>query len=176
MNVLVVLGSPRKNGNTNKLANEFIKGAKSSGHDVDVYSLNDMNFRGCQACEKCRDNNIDCIQNDDLTEYFDKLHKADVLLVTSPIYSGTVTGLVMTMINRHYSITEKNLETGKEVLGIFSQGVTDVKEYEPAINSFMAEFKYRGMDVIGYLVHTGKITADQHPQLMEDAFKMGSTL
>ena len=71
--VLIIVGSPRENGNTAMLANAFAEGAKSAGHEVDTYSLAKYEVNGCRGCDACMRTGR-CVQNDDMSrEIFDKL-------------------------------------------------------------------------------------------------------
>ena len=52
-NIVVITGSPRKGGNSDKMANAFIKGAASQGHKLAKIAAADMNIHGCRACDAC---------------------------------------------------------------------------------------------------------------------------
>ena len=54
MKVLGILGSPHADGPSSSLAREVLRGAEEAGHEVKIYSLKDMNIRGCQACGYCK--------------------------------------------------------------------------------------------------------------------------
>ena len=75
MKVTVLVGSPRKGGNTELMVDEFVKGAKEVGHEVEKILLADKNVGGCKACEYCFAHDGECVQKDDMTE-----RKTDTLL------------------------------------------------------------------------------------------------
>ncbi|MGD9505996.1 MAG: flavodoxin family protein [Syntrophobacteraceae bacterium] len=54
MKIICLLGSPRKNGNSAAIAERFCETAKKSGAEVQTFALNELNFRGCQACMACK--------------------------------------------------------------------------------------------------------------------------
>ncbi len=56
MKVVAVLGSPHPDGPSSTLAREVLRGALDAGHEVVVYELNKMNFKGCQGCGYCKAN------------------------------------------------------------------------------------------------------------------------
>ena len=86
MNILVVTGSPRKGGNTEILADAFAQAAKESGHEVTVRKLSRLKVGPCLACEYCFTHDGVCVQNDDMNEILLDVHKADMLVLASPIY------------------------------------------------------------------------------------------
>ena len=89
--ILVVMGSPRERGNSAILAHNVIAGAKSAGADVESYYLHEMNIKPCDACGACRKNdNRECIIDDEMQELYPKLREADALVIASPIYYFTM--------------------------------------------------------------------------------------
>ena len=85
--VLIVSSSPRKNGNSETLAEAFANGAREAGHSVETVRLREkqMGFcRGCLACLKLGR----CVIQDDAVEIAAKMHDADVLVFATP-FSGS---------------------------------------------------------------------------------------
>ena len=69
MNVLVLNGSPRPQGDTAGMVSAFKAAAESAGHQVTVYSVCRMNIHGCLACEYCHGKGRGaCIQKDDMQQ------------------------------------------------------------------------------------------------------------
>ena len=67
MNILVLNGSPRPNGNTAAMVKAFVDGAETNGHQVTVISVCQKKIAGCLACEYCHTKgNRNCIQQDDM--------------------------------------------------------------------------------------------------------------
>lgn len=69
--VLIIGTSPRKNGNSNRLAQEFEKGAREAGNDVDVVYLYDKNINFCKGCLACQKLNH-CVIDDDANSITEK--------------------------------------------------------------------------------------------------------
>ena len=102
--VLVLNGSPRRNGTTASLVNAFVEGAESVGNEVRNLYLPGMNIRGCMACEACSHNGGRCsIQDDDMHLVNEAFEWADVVVFASPMYWGTITGQLKTTIDRLYA-------------------------------------------------------------------------
>ena len=57
-NVLILSGSPRKNGNSDLLCDEFMKGAIEAGHQVEKIRVADKNIGYCRACYGCKDTGV----------------------------------------------------------------------------------------------------------------------
>lgn len=86
-NILVITGSPRKNGNSSMLADAFITGAKKAGHTVNKYEAAFTKISGCRACDTCWSKKVPCSFNDAFNEKFAPLlEKADILVLCTPLY------------------------------------------------------------------------------------------
>ncbi|MGN1318556.1 MAG: flavodoxin family protein [Lachnospirales bacterium] len=97
--VLVLSGSPRKDGNSDILCDQFIKGAVDNGNKVEKVYVNDMNIGCCQACYSCRGTG-ECFIKDDMADILDKMIKADVIVMATPVYFYTMDGQMKTLIDR----------------------------------------------------------------------------
>lgn len=99
MNIAVINGSPRNNGNSDLLCDEFIRGAKESGHNAEKISLREHNVNTCKACYACFKTGK-CVQKDDMTEILNKVKNADILVLASPTYFMTMSGQMKIFIDR----------------------------------------------------------------------------
>ncbi len=97
--VLIIGTSPRKNGNSNRLAQEFEKGAREAGNDVDVVYLYDKNINFCKGCLACQKLNH-CVIDDDANSITEKIHNAEVIVWATPVYYYEMCGQMKTMIDR----------------------------------------------------------------------------
>ena len=88
--VLAIVSSPRKGGNSELLVDEFVKGAKESGHMVEKVCLRGKKIAPCLACEACLKNGGTCVQKDDMTEVLAKLIAAEVIVLSTPVYYYSV--------------------------------------------------------------------------------------
>lgn len=142
MNVLILNGSPRPQGNTKKMINAFVEAA--NGHKVDVIDVCKKNIKGCLACEYChtKENGI-CVQKDDMQEVYDLLKEAEMLIIASPIYYHGISGQLKCVIDRFYSAAyPRGPKKLKKVAMFLSSG--DNHMYDGA------KFSYDG-DFVGYL-------------------------
>ena len=97
--VLIISGSPRKNGNSELLCEQFKKGAEEAGNQVEKVFLRQLTINPCVACYGCRETKT-CIQRDDMKELLDKMVEADVLVLATPVYFYSMDGQLKTMIDR----------------------------------------------------------------------------
>lgn len=97
--ILILSGSPRKNGNSDILCEQFAKGAKEAGNSVEKVYVQDLKIGGCQACYGCRKTK-ECVQKDDMTKLLDKMVAADIIVLATPVYFYSMDGQMKIMIDR----------------------------------------------------------------------------
>lgn len=85
MKLLVLLGSPRKGGNSETLAGNIAKPFEEGGGTVEYIRLNDLQLRPCQGCGGCDKTGI-CVVKDDMGQIYDAVDRADRILMVSPVY------------------------------------------------------------------------------------------
>lgn len=176
---VVVLGSPRKNGNSTLLAQKAMQGIEAAGGSCKTFYLNGMNIRPCQACDACkRYPEKRCVQRDDMHAIYDALEESDILLMAAPIYMFTVSAQLKLFMDRCYAVF--SALKGKRVGVIFTYGGNDESDSGAinAINTMKDEFSYAEADIIG-IVHgsadgPGEIAANA--RVMDEAFALGKAL
>ncbi len=97
--VLIISTSPRKNGNSAKLAEEFGKGAVESGNEVEFISLHDKTIGFCKGCMACGETQR-CVIHDDADIIREKMLHSDVIVFATPIYYYEMSGQMKTMLDR----------------------------------------------------------------------------
>ncbi len=100
MHNLFLLGSPRKNGNSETMAKAVARGLlEHADHTVEYIHLNTLNIRPCQACGGCNSSGH-CIINDDMTVLYEKTDAADRLFFVSPVYFYGLTAQIKAYVDR----------------------------------------------------------------------------
>ncbi|UCE10842.1 MAG: flavodoxin family protein [Candidatus Thorarchaeota archaeon] len=103
LSTIVLHGSPRRGGNSDTLAEHFVKGLRDSG-DVDVkdFYLNEMEIRPCRGCESCQtsEGNKCVIDDDDMQQIYSVFGDADIVVWANPSYWGYLTGQLKTALDR----------------------------------------------------------------------------
>jgi len=102
MKVLAICGSPRLNGNTQKLLEIACKQIESKGIDTELVLLHGKTIKPCVACRKCKERkDMTCtIKDDDFHPIFNKILDADALIVGSPVYFGSATSQTTSLLHR----------------------------------------------------------------------------
>ena len=98
--VLILSGSPRKDGNSDLLCDELMRGALASGNEVLKIRVAEKNVGYCRACYACARNGGLCMQNDDMKEILAAMEKADVLVLATPVYFYSAAAQLKTVIDR----------------------------------------------------------------------------
>lgn len=100
MNILILSGSSRNNGNTDLLVEAFAKGA-SEKHHVEVVSVHDYTVHPCMGCNACFSSEGNaCVQKDDMPVIYSKLANADMLVIASPVYFYGLSAQLKALIDR----------------------------------------------------------------------------
>jgi multimeric flavodoxin WrbA len=104
MKVMAFNGSPRKEWNTATLLAKALEGAASQGAETELIHLYDLDFKGCKSCFACKtiggESYGRCSADDDLTPILRRAAEADVLILGSPFYFGTVSGEMRSFMER----------------------------------------------------------------------------
>ncbi len=187
MKVIAFLGSPRKNGNTELLLNETIKGIESSGLAVKFFNLNSMHIIPCQDCGGC-DTTGECILNDDMSEIYPEIRTADRIILASPIFFFALSAQSKAMIDRCQSFwCEKYLlkkpipegEYGRKGLLILVGGMKmeiGVECSEVTTKAFFRTVSVKEHKVLSFLRIDAKGAILKHPTALKDAFEAGKAL
>ena len=99
MYILGISGSPRKGGNTEALLDKALLGAESKDAKTEKVILNNLKMVPCQECEKVKDDGT-CKIEDDFQALYEKIKKADALVLASPIFFGSLSAQTKIMIDR----------------------------------------------------------------------------
>ena len=105
--IVILNGSPRKNGNTSALTAEFKRGAEEAGNTVTEFHLSDMNINGCLGFWRGgKDAAHPCAQRDDMEQIYPAYREADVVVLASPLYYWFVSGFLKNAFDRLFAIAE----------------------------------------------------------------------
>jgi multimeric flavodoxin WrbA len=100
MHILIILGSPRKNGNSETLAQSVASGIKQHPDaTLEFIRLNDLHISPCQGCGGCNKTST-CVIEDDMTALYEKVDNCDHLILVSPIYFYALSAQCKSFIDR----------------------------------------------------------------------------
>ena len=151
-NIVVLNGSPRKNGNTSALTAEFRRGAEDAGNKVTEFHLPAMKINGCLACEYCHGKGEGtCVQKDDMDKVMPAYKEADMIVYASPIYYFDMTAQISAAIQRVYAIG-KPAKATKSALLLSS---ASPNPYDGAIATYKAMLAFTGIEDAGIITAAG---------------------
>lgn len=99
MKIVLLEGSPNKNGSSNMLAKNFIRGAEENGHHVEVIDATCVKVSPCTGCVTCGYNGP-CAQKDDMEQIKSTIMDADMLVFVTPLYYYGMSAQLKTLIDR----------------------------------------------------------------------------
>lgn len=103
MNIVVITGSPNKNGTSLYLADKFVEGAEQAGNTVKRFDAAFMDVEFCRGCNYCRDHETQCVFDDDMTDLRRAVEECDLLVIDSPVYYFTFTAQLKRVIDRFHA-------------------------------------------------------------------------
>ena len=98
-NIVILVGSMRKGGNTDLLARRFVEGA-AEHNNVEIISVSDYKVAPCIGCNTCFTREGNACFNHDMDEVYEKLRHADVLVIASPVYFYSISAELKAIIDR----------------------------------------------------------------------------
>ena len=137
MKIVVLQGSPRKDGNTQFLVEGFKEGAEKAGHSVEILNVGNMKIAPCLACEYCHTKgNGECVQKDDMQGVVEKLSTADMMVLASAVHYFNFTGQLQNVISRFYAKGTMPAKKYALIVSSYSSGVYSgiVETYKHIVN------------------------------------------
>ena len=181
--IMVVIGSPRRKGNSAALAQRVADGAKDTGAQVETFFLHAMDIRPCTACDACRTKlKKDCIIKDDMKRLYPKLKAADGIVIASPIYWFTISAQTKLFMDRWYALGgDDGYELAGKKFGIvlayadadpFTSGAVN------ALRTFQDAFNYIGAEMVGTVYGSAWKAGEikKNKALMDAAYALGKKM
>jgi multimeric flavodoxin WrbA len=180
--VLIIKGSPRKNGNSSILADQVALGVQEKGGQVESFRIDEMNIHPCDACDSCQETNGICVIQDDMQTLYPKIQQADTIVLASPIYWFTINAQIKLCIDRWYAFEsiKKEVWPDKKIGIILTYGDSDPYNSGAvnAIHTFQSMFRYLGAEIVGIVYGSASEIGDveKQPELMQKAYQLGKKL
>lgn len=174
--VLILSGSPRKNGNSDLLCNEFLRGAQEAGHTVEKLRVQEKKVACCLACYACRETGT-CVIKDDMAQIMQQIIDCDVLVLASPVYFYSIDAQLKAVIDR--TVCRWTEVKDKEMYYI----MTAADEERSSMDTTLACFRgyadcIEGAVEKGVLYGTGVYEAGavRQTSLLQQAYEMGKNV
>ncbi|NLZ39244.1 MAG: flavodoxin family protein [Firmicutes bacterium] len=182
MLVLGIAGSPRRNGNTEILLDEALKGAREAGAETEKIVLSKLTYSPCIACDKCAKTGI-CVLKDDMQEVYDKIVAADAMIFASPNYFYNVSAWAKAAIDRaqalwarRYKLKDPLLRQNKKGYFISVAATKGARLFKGSIWTMQYFFEAAGYRLAGRLLVRavdGKGEILKEPKYLEAAYQLG---
>ena len=158
-NILVLTGSPRKAGNSDLLADAFIRGAAKSGHKLDKFETAFHHIGGCLGCNGCWSKGTPCVQKDDFNgKLAPGLEAADMLVFSMPLYAYTFPAQIKAVLDRLFPYGKeewmRQLKVAETALILCGADDEDAP-FQPAVGSYRLLINYFGWTDRGALIVPG---------------------
>ncbi len=161
--ILVVTGSPRVDGNSDRLADAFIEGAISAENSVVRFDSGRMNIGGCKACDTCFSKDGACSVSNGFNTIAPEIEKSDVIVFVTPMYWFTFPAQLKNVIDKFYSfgVGGKDI-SGKECVLIVCGGTDTVSDFDGLIATYKLmighlKWKDRGLLVVPNVNEKGDV-------------------
>jgi len=181
--VVVLLGSPKKRGNSAVLAERIAAGARAAGAEVETFYIQGMDVRPCTACEGCHQpESTGCVIDDDMRSLYPALRKADALVLATPIYWFTMSAQLKTALDRCYALMGQagHAFKGRRVALAMAYGGDDPFDSGcvNAIRTFQDAFRFVGAEIVGMVYGCGGTAGGVrvNKALMAEATDLGRRL
>lgn len=188
--IMILSGSPRKNGNTNTVVGWFIEGAREAGAEVELIDAASLKskFNGCIACLGCqKSDKFECEVDDEIKPVLAQIPEKDVLVFATPVYFFGPNAQLKLILDRMYSLIKFKPDTGEIVhnlkhikLGLISTGGGDINGGLHIVEqTFSTLASFNGSTLESLLVPFASITSDAiryDKELQERAFAFGRRL
>lgn len=184
--VVGMSGSPRRGGYSDLLLDSALAGAASEGCLTEKIFLNDIRFKPCQDCGGCRANGI-CILDDGLRPVYRKLETADVVIVSSPVFFGSVSAQLKMMVDRaqclwvrKYILGGIKVASGRKGIFLCTAGRDDTRPFRNASEIIGIFFKILDIEYAGRFflegVNSLSAASPRFKAALKRVFKMGAMI
>ncbi|MFC2027759.1 flavodoxin family protein [Chloroflexota bacterium] len=160
MKILGIIGSPRRNSNTEILVKEAMDGAREIGAEIEIIDITQKNINPCNACALCLDTS-ECVITDDMQHIYAKLLEADGIFIGTPVYFWNVSSQVKILIDRTYPLMWNRKLRGKVGgIAVVARRAGCGNTYSFLVDYFTLMRITIGGGVIGYAGEAGDIIND----------------
>jgi multimeric flavodoxin WrbA len=178
--VIVLLGSPRKEGNSTLLAREVIRGITDSGSSAEEFYLHGMKIAPCSACGGCkRSGESLCVVDDDMQRIYPAVIAAKTLVLASPVYCFTFSAQMKLFMDRCYALwgPKDHRLRNKNVAAILTYGAEDILSAGGvnAVRTYQDAYRFYGSHLRDLLhCQAGKAgEVKEKPGVLKKAYDLG---
>lgn len=183
MKVIGIATSPRRGANSQTLVEHILAGAKEAGAATELVRLSALTIEPCIGCNSCKSGDGRCVIEDDMEGLTDKIVKADVLVLGSPLYWGRLNAQAYPFIDRLYGLLKADFTTdfpkGKKIVVALTSGGMGEEALGP-VNVYVKHvFSFLGFSDAGFIWQNQCYKPDdlaQYPDTIRRARELGKAL
>ncbi len=157
MKITGISGSPNAGGNNEKIIELVLDIAKEKGFKTEKILLSKLKVSPCDDCGMCREGKV-CPIDDDMAGIYEKLEASDAIIVSSPVYFGSVTSQIKALFDRSILLRRNGFLLKGKVGGAIAVGGSRNGGQEFTIQAIHSWMHIHGMIVVGDMSHFGGIT------------------
>lgn len=152
--ILVLTGSPRRNGNTDLMVEAFIEGMVENNNDVVRIDTARSKINGCLNCGYCGLHNGECVLKDGMNDIYSQIQEADMVVFATPLYYYGFSSQLKAVIDRfHAKSSIGGIKPLKSAL--LSVGADDLQAFYPLVETYKAIVNYLKWEDLGILTLAG---------------------
>lgn len=176
--IIAVISSPRKDGNSEAIVKAVAKGAESKGKKVKFVYTRDLPAAPCKACDYCKTKDR-CVMKDEIANVIDDIRRCEGLILSSPLYFGQACAQYRIFEDRLYSglgPNGSNIPAGKKVVSVVTSGSQPDLAKEVADHMNFVFVNYFAGEPLGTMVFTDggkKDAASKDTAALREAEELG---
>ena len=141
--IVVITGSPHRNGTSALLADKFIQGATEAGNEVYRFDAAFENVHPCIGCDTCECGKRPCVFKDGMTGLYAELLKADMVVFVTPLYYHAMSSQIKMAVDRFHGIDDLLRGTDKKAMLLVSAASTDKRIMNGRVRKKAVRFQRR---------------------------------
>ncbi len=158
MKIIGIDGSPRKNGNTEKLLRKVLDGVAEAGGETEFLKLADLAINYCRGCGTCRATG-ECVLEDDMDRVVEAIQQSAIVVLGSPVYAWQVSGNTKVFMDRLCRLLtptyESRLNGPKKIAFVYTQGNPDADLFKPYFDYQEKVYPFLGFTLAGRIQAVG---------------------
>ena len=177
MKILALIGSPRKDGNTDLLVEQILEAGRAKGHTGEKLYLYDYRISPCVDCRQCKKGELVCCIKDGMQQIYPKMETADLLVFGTPLYWYGPTAKMKLLIDRMRPYVANGLLKGKKGV-VVAPAAEGAEACASMVEMFRLCFEYLGIEFVGKIFASAYDKGEvlECPEALERARELGASL
>ena len=176
MNILILTGSPHRNGTSALLADKFTEGALEAGHRVFRFDAAFEDVHPCIACESCKDGGV-CVFTDSMEKLRPQMRDADMVVFVTPMYSHAMTAQLKAVVDRFHCFRTEMRNKDKKAALMMTAAANNTL-YEGIVGSYREMLRHLKWENAGMILAVGcpNREAMEKTDFPQKAYEFGKNL